>query len=305
LRRVINRVGILSWLELYVLDLSKFEDGRALALMKSGSHEVSVKQCSRVSDGLEIVVKSFDCFNCANVNDLLYELFLLTQLKHRCIAPVIGIVLPTDSTPLQTATLYYRSGSLEDVLDKNAVWWTPTTKAKAIAGIALGMQSAHRHGVVHGSLKPNNILFDEDHHVHIVDIDSSHFRSTSKETNETNEMDDDNSDEMLKDAKNADVFSFASVMFYILVGRSSSSDSLPFDEYENQRTKNGEVPMIPGFIPKFVRKLIANGWSADRSERRSFESIIEVMKRNDFKFAEGVGIDEVLDFVDSVERSDF
>jgi serine/threonine protein kinase len=303
LRRIINRVGVHSLLESFVLDLSIFEGCREMGLIQSRSgSEVSMKQYCRQSDGFEIVVKSHSRFACEKVEEILYELFQLTQLKHRCIAPLIGIVLPTDSTPLQTATLYYCCGSLEVVLDKNPEWWTPTTKAKAIAGIALGMQSAHQHGIAHDSLNPNNILFDEDHCVHIVDFDSSHFQAKQKDQNEMNDMDEESDAQRMEDAKKSDVFSFATVMFAILVDRSSSSHSLSFDEDENRLMNNGEVPMIPEFVPEFVRELIANGWSADRSERDSFEMIIEIMQESHFLFAEGVDECKTLEFVNTVEQ---
>jgi serine/threonine protein kinase len=302
LRRIVNRVGFHSLLESFVLDLSTFEGGREMGLKSGSGSEVSVKQYSRLSDGFTIVVKSFDSFDCDKVDDILYELFMLTQLKHQCIAPVIGIVLPTKTTGLQTGTLYYRSGSLEDVTMNNPVWWTPTTKAKTIAGIALGMRYAHRHGIVHGSLKPNNILFDEDHCVHIVDFCSSHFRSAPKDMNGMSEHHDA---ERVEYAKESDVFSFTSIILYILADHSTLSHSLPFDEDENQRTNTAEFGMIPAFVPKFVQELIANGWSEDRFLRYSFEKIIEIMKENNFLFTEAVDVWDTLEFVNTAEESSF
>jgi serine/threonine protein kinase len=38
-------------------------------------------------------------------------------------------------------------------------------KAKAIAGIALGLEFAHCLGMIHGDLNLNNILFDETHRI--------------------------------------------------------------------------------------------------------------------------------------------
>jgi serine/threonine protein kinase len=275
--------------------------------------EVSVKQYSRLSDGFEIVVKSFDCFGCDKrdqVDKILIEFFLLTQLKHRCIAPLVGFVFPIDSTPLKTATLYYRSGSLRDVLDQNPVWWTPTAKAKAIAGIALGMKTSHCFRIFHGSLKPNNIMFDEDHCVHIIDFNLNLFPSAWEKADSIlfahrqNPLPDvmfyDQEKERRKrnDPQNADLFSFASIMFNILV-----SNSLSFDEEENKRLNDGEFPKIPEFVPSFVRELIETGWSRGRSGRNSFVDYINLMKQNNFEFEKGVDIREVLEFVDSVESS--
>jgi serine/threonine protein kinase len=285
----VNRVGVLHSLETFALDLSQFEEG-------PGS-DVSVKQYSRLSDGFTIVVKSFNIFGCETMYEIL---FMLTQLKHRFIAPLIGIILPTESTPLKIATLYYRSDSLQDVKTNNPVWWTATTKSKAIAGIALGMTSAHRRGIVHGSLNPSHILFDEDHFVHIVDFDSSHFERNAEDRDEMEERD---SDAGMNSARNADVFSFASIMFDILVDDDVISRSLPFDERDMRTLRKGHLPAIPEFVPRFVRKLIEDGWSRDRFGQYSFDEIIEVMKFNNFEFEEGVDIGEVLEFVKSVEES--
>jgi serine/threonine protein kinase len=284
LKRIVNRVGLNSSLESFVLDLSGFECGREIELTKSGSGSgASVKQYSRLSDGFEIVVKSFDSFDCKNVDNILYELLLLTQLRHRCIAPLIGFVLPTNSTSLKIATLYYRCGSLKDVLDKNPVWWTPTVKAKTIAGIALGMKSAHELGIVHGSLTLNNILFDEDHCVHIVDFCSSRFRSKPTQMSCT---DADNGDVGVENAKRLDMFAFTSIMLNILVDR---------------RRNKGKSPMIP----RFVSDLITNGRSQHRYERYSFENVTEAMKENIYMFREGVDVCETLEFVNTVEESSF
>jgi serine/threonine protein kinase len=241
-------------------------------------------------------VKSFPGLSDEKVDAILNESFLLTQVKHQCIAPLIGIILPTESTPLQTATLFYSCGSLQEVLNTNPVWWTPTTKAKAIAGIALGMKSAHEFGIVHGSLKPNNFLFDKHHCVHITDFGSSGFECKG---DEEDGLDENRWGQEMENARNADVFSFASILFNILIGEEK------MDEEENQRTKNGEFRQIPASVPMFVRQLIENGSSPDRLVRPSFDSIIYEMKRNHFDFAEGVEVCEIFDFVNSAEESYF
>jgi hypothetical protein len=116
-------------------------------------------------------------------------------------------------------------------------------------------------------------------------------------------MDEKDRDEEVECAMKDDVFSFASIMLDILVGRDEVPESLPFSDEENEKMKNGEHRMIPEFVPRFVRDLIENGWSQDRSVRRSFEDMINVMSDNTFDFAEGVDNCEVLSFIDSVEES--
>jgi hypothetical protein len=56
------------------------------------------------------------------------------------------------------------------VVSVNPLWWTSTVKAKAIAGIVLGLRFAHSFGWLHGHLTGNSILFDSDHCIQIVDF---------------------------------------------------------------------------------------------------------------------------------------
>jgi serine/threonine protein kinase len=301
--RIMNCVAVYNLLKSFVLDLSLFEEGAEMTNVqcRSGS-KVSTKRYSRWSDGLQIVVKSYAIFGVDKMNEILSELFLLTRLKHCCIAPIGGFVLPTDSTPLKTATVYYSWGSLQDVLDDPPDWWTLTTKSKTIAGIALGMKSAHEHGVVHGSLRPTNILFDDEHCVHIVDFGLKDFERYADDEEEENEEVEE--EEEVEDAEKADIFSFACLMFHVLVDR-KTCHSVGFDEKENERVNNGEFPKIPEFVPMFVQELIENIWSPDGFKPRSFGYIIEVLKENRFEFGEGVEIGEVLEFVEKVEESCF
>jgi serine/threonine protein kinase len=89
------------------------------------------------------------------------EIEKLMNLTHPCIPAPFRFVLRTASKELKIARLYTRSGSLKDVLSASPLWWTLT--AIAVAGIVLGMKFLHSFGVIHGSLKLWNVLFDEDH----------------------------------------------------------------------------------------------------------------------------------------------
>jgi serine/threonine protein kinase len=55
--------------------------------------------------------------------------------------------------------------------------WTLILKAIAVAGIVLGMEFLHSVGLIHGFLKPNNVLFDEYHRIRIADFGRSRLDS--------------------------------------------------------------------------------------------------------------------------------
>jgi serine/threonine protein kinase len=81
------------------------------------------------------------------------------------ITPLIGCVFPVESSErreFKTVRLYATEGSLADVLLNAPAWWTPTAKAKAVVGIALGLRFAHSLGLLHGAVKASNIVFDAD-----------------------------------------------------------------------------------------------------------------------------------------------
>jgi serine/threonine protein kinase len=84
------------------------------------------------------------------------EIVNLLNLRHPMIAPLIGRI------QFKTVRLYVADASLADVLSNPPAWWTPTAKAKAVVGIALGLRFVHALGLLHGAVKASNVLFDAD-----------------------------------------------------------------------------------------------------------------------------------------------
>jgi serine/threonine protein kinase len=103
------------------------------------------------------------------------EIEILMNLRHPWIADVIGFLHPLPFLRWQIVRMHAGRGSLSEVISASPRWWTPTAKAKTIAGLALGLRFAHSFGILHGHLTMNNVLFDECGMIQIVDFCLNHF----------------------------------------------------------------------------------------------------------------------------------
>jgi serine/threonine protein kinase len=209
------------------------------------------------------------------------------------------------SKELKIARLSTRSGSLKDVLSARRLWWTPT--AIAVAGIVLGMKFLHSFGLIHGGLKPNNVLFDEYHRIQIADVGRSPFNLRESAATARGIASEFAAPKMQSGEERTariDVFSFALILFEIVVGFPALGRTNASEEPEKLPVNVYERVEIPGFVPKFVSGLIESGPSANPRERHSFDDISEVLTKNCFRITDEVDSDEVSAFVSLVESSE-
>jgi tRNA A-37 threonylcarbamoyl transferase component Bud32 len=158
--RRIERVGSgLHCLKDYIVNLAGFE--KELKIDESDGVRKAIYH--RVEDQFVIFLKSIARSENVPKSRMENEIENLINLRHPCITGPIGFIFGTEpgsQQELKVVRLYLEGCSLAEVLSVVPVWWTSTLKAKVVAGIVLSLRFVHSHGLLHGGLTTNNILFD-------------------------------------------------------------------------------------------------------------------------------------------------
>jgi serine/threonine protein kinase len=153
----------------YIVNVSIFEERSIIC----DSDEVRNEIYHRTEDEFLVFMKSKPLLGNVSESTIEHEIENLINLRHPCIAAPIGFVFPMESgnrLEFKIVRLYLEGYSLLEVISVHPLWWTSTVKAKVVAGLVLGLRFAHSLGLVHGHLTGNNILFDSDHCIQIVDF---------------------------------------------------------------------------------------------------------------------------------------
>jgi eukaryotic-like serine/threonine-protein kinase len=101
------------------------------------------------------------------------------QLVHPHICPVMDA--GQHGTTVYTVMPYLSGGSLSDRIARTKVV-DPVEAAMAIAQVAVALDYAHRRGIVHRDIKPDNVLFDEDGNAIITDFGIAEARNQGRLT---------------------------------------------------------------------------------------------------------------------------
>jgi serine/threonine protein kinase len=214
----------------------------------------------------------------------------MINLCHPCIAAPIGFVFGIESgcqRELKIVRMYLEGCSLSEVFSVNPLWWTSTVKAKAVAGLVLGLRFAHSLGLIHGHLTGNNILFDSDHHIEIVDFNRIALEvSESESESEEGTQFEGFSGQRWTPEK--DIQAFASILFELVFGHPPQGEA-----------------SIPTGIPSFVSMIIESGLSARSGTSYSFNNILKILEQNNFEIEDGVDRAEVSTFINWVKSSEY
>jgi serine/threonine protein kinase len=93
---------------------------------------------------------------------------------------IVGFIAPTKTRGPVVLTEYRTNGSLLDVLtrvERNDPpdFWTETGKLRMILSLVSGLQYLHGEGIVHGELKPSDLIVSKDGSIEISDYLTGFF----------------------------------------------------------------------------------------------------------------------------------
>jgi len=167
------------------------------------------------------------------------EAKLLTNLKHKNINNILGSGGDNKSTVIISE--YAQGGSLADRMVRKYDW---LKAMEIIVEVASGLDFAHRNNIVHGNLRPANILFDANEVPRISDFGMPIHYHTNKRKNWFTPPEQKNS-------KQGDIFALGAILHIMITGRTPDYDkgnNLRLDDVKSQ---------LPLDIMNMIKKMLA------------------------------------------------
>jgi len=182
----------------------------------------------------------------------LKEAKLLTNLKHKNIVNIFGA--GGDDRSMVIVMEYARGGSLADRMVKPY----PFDKAMSIIiAVADALDFAHKNGVVHGNLRPSNILFADEDNVRVSDFGlPPHYSLMDKNWYAPPEK---------RVSKQGDVFSLGVILHQIIFGKNPIYN----------RSSNLFLGRVDGIIPRGMQRILEKLLAIRLNQRyRSIEEFL-------------------------------
>ena len=177
----IKEIGVQEFIKnkklgLDAISLSDFQDTTGLS-NQSGRHElISAKR-----NGKQVVLKKFVLKQMGERAAFDRELWILRRLKHPHIVPIISAFIEKQEYGYIELP-FYTNGDLLDWMRSQKNPPSVALLKKLFFGVVRGIEYLHLAKVIHGDIKPNNMLIDQEFNASLCDFhisnDSDERRTT-------------------------------------------------------------------------------------------------------------------------------
>lgn len=246
------------------------------AVIGSGETGV-VHRAYQASIGREVaikVIRSDDANDLAFVTHFEREAQRVANLDHPHVLPLHDYWRDPSGAYLVMPLM--RGGSLEDSLREGG--WNLEPALRLLDQVGRALSYAHRRGVVHGDLKPSNVLLDGDGNAYLSDFGIAKPRLGDPESNPTTPRGPSADDAWGEEPTiRTDIFGLGALTFELLSGVSPSGATLIPDLREARPD-----------IPETVASAVARAMATDSSE--CFVKIDEFLR----EFRRSAGVDIVV-----------
>lgn len=225
-----------------------------------------------------------------------------SKIDEPTILPLVSFNLfSCDKNNLPTIIIdYMPKGSLdqylcnEDSANFESKGLTITQRYVIAVGISYGMKYLHSQNIVHGNLRPSNILLDDQFHPHIINFffskndytKSEHFLYSAPE-NLLN----------FETTEKSDVYSFGILFYELLTNNKAYKETVDYEAMIYDNIQKVKRPNLNGISNPNVRNFLSQCWSEDPQERPSFPDIFEQIVNDSFYESFKVDSNEVNDYV--------
>jgi TPR repeat protein len=266
--------------------------------------------------GQNLALKTFKIrskFSDCLVGFFLRNFEMLIRLIHPYVIPIVGFAMGDVNHPPQIGMKYAKNGSLRDALDQikredRPSFMDATGIAIIICGIVVGMKFFHSRGAMHRDLKPENILIGKHGRPRIAGLRQARFCDWAKTLSSEIGTPAYKAPDFYEEGEytlKVDVFSFAFILYEVLVGRPAISPDLNPPVVMN-RVICGKFPKIPEDMNPEVQEIIRHGWATNADERPPFEDILRRVEGIHYKILPDVDSDKVSAYMTTIrEREDF
>jgi serine/threonine protein kinase len=230
-------------------------------------------------NGRAVVIKRFrnDLYP-ESLDGFYREVASLSALQH---ANILSILDSSDrAVPDNAAFLvlpYMEHGNLRSLL-AGRNWCPPKVLLPVLRQLAAGIDYAHANGVVHGDIKPENILLDAQGNAHLADFGvARHFDVEDRVKITVTQIADRGSSAYLSPeqlAKNetspaSDLYTFALVAYEMLTGRLPFDIRAPLYQQMVARVTGDLVPAktANSQLPDDMAEALSRGLATDRERR--------------------------------------